>query len=385
MASTAQAQHASLVDRIYDAVLQPDGWGGVLTEAMRVFRASSAALFVQNLGTRRPELGVSTGLSADKAIWARFYDYYVFKNPVRLANLSQPVGEPTASNLLMPDEEFEQLEYHRDFQKSVGCFYEMATHLVRDDRMLACFSVQREKAEGGFSSEDVEGVRTLHPHLRRAMLLRHRIGEQTAAAQSMEQALHALSTPMCLLGADGRVAFSNTAAELIIAEGSVLRLKAGVLSPTQPGDQAIWQRWLASITGNRMDAPLADGRLALRGRDGAVALHIWASPFRVPTERTEKKGVPGRIALFLSRPGASPAVSPGRLQEFFGLTPAETRVLHGLVNGKTPKEVAAEAGLSAETVRAQIKSIYEKLEVHRQAELMQRVLLSPAVLVQDGR
>jgi DNA-binding CsgD family transcriptional regulator/PAS domain-containing protein len=372
---------AELIDGIYDAVLQPEGWNAVLHQAMRVYRASSAALFVQNMKTRRPELAISIGVQGDRKTWLKFYDYYVFKNPVRIANLARPVGEPTASNLLMADREFEQLEYHRDFQKLAGCFYELATHLVRDERMLACFSIQRARKEGGFSTQEVDFVRHLYPHLRRAMLLRRRIGDQHSAARSLEHALHSLSTALCLLDAEGRVVFMNDAAEQAVAAGGTLRVKDGVLTPVAPADVPLWERWLASLGGGGALRGAAEGRLALRDKAGAVALHVWASPFRAPAHRLELRGAQAAIAVFLYRPGAPVVASSARLREFFRLTAAETRVLLGLVNGKAPKEIAAEAGLSADTIRAQIKSIYEKLEVHRQAELVQRVLLSPAMLV----
>ncbi|HEX7926279.1 MAG TPA: hypothetical protein VF678_01730, partial [bacterium] len=263
MSTTSVSVEAKLIDGIYDSVLQPEGWSAVLDQAMRVYRASSAALFVQNLRTRRPELGVSLGVQGDKKTWLRFYDYYVFKNPVRIANLTRPVGEPTASNLLMSDEEYEQLEYHRDFQSRVGCFYEMATHLVRDDRMLACFSIQRERKEGGFSSKEVDFVRTLSPHLRRAMLLRQRIGDQTATNHSLESALNTLSTAMCLLDAGGRVVIVNDDADKILSSRSAVRVKDGVLAPTAPSDATTWKRWIATI-GLHGGDDAQGGRLALR-------------------------------------------------------------------------------------------------------------------------
>jgi len=43
-------------------------------------------------------------------------------------------------------------------------------------------------------------------------------------------------------------------------------------------------------------------------------------------------------------------------------------VLEGIAQGKRIKEVAAELGLSATTVQTYLRRIYEKLQVHSQAE-----------------
>ncbi len=382
MRSPDRMTETPLVEGIYEAVLEPDGWGNVLQQAMVLGRASSAALYVQDLATRKPDLAVSIGVTAEREQWSKFYDYYVFRNPVRIANLAAPVGEPTASNLLLPDAQFEALEYHRDFQSRVGCFYELAMHVVRDEQVLACFSIHRSRAEGGFTGRDLAAVKHLHPHLRRAMLLRRRLGDQAAATRSLERVFHALAAAVCLVSGSGRVLFMNAAAEQIVAAGTALRVKDGRLLPAQPAREAEWSRWLAAGSAGP-EAPASDGRLVLRDRGGTPVLHVWASPFRVPAERPDIRGAKTCIALFLNRPGAPVAVSAQRLREFFGLTPAEGRALHGLVNGKTPGEIAADAGLSPDTIRVQIKAIFEKLEVHRQAELMQRVLMSPAVMVAE--
>lgn len=384
MRSPSRPPEGHLVERIYDAVLEPEGWQAVLEQAMALGGASSAALYVQNLETHRAELGVSIGVSGERETWLKFYNYYVFRNPVRIANLTLPVGEPTASNFLLSDKKFVELEYHRDFQSGVGCFYELAMHLIRDEHVVACFSLQRARKEGGFSARDVAFVKHLYPHLRRAMLLRRRLGDQTAATRSLEQAFHSLAAAVCLLDAGGRVLFMNAAAEQFVGAGRSLRVKDGQLLPVRSAQLGEWQRWLGAAGGGAgMDARGTDGRLVLHDPGGDPVVCLWASPFRVPAGQPDLRRTKACTAVFLSRPEAPVAVSPARLRDFFGLTAAESRALHGLVNGMTPAEIAAEAGLSPETIRAQIKSIFEKLDVHRQAELLQRVLTSPAVLLTE--
>ncbi len=56
------------------------------------------------------------------------------------------------------------------------------------------------------------------------------------------------------------------------------------------------------------------------------------------------------------------------LNELSGLTKQEWEVLSGLEKGLTYKEIASQKYVSAHTVRAQIRSIYEKLHVHNKVE-----------------
>ncbi len=58
------------------------------------------------------------------------------------------------------------------------------------------------------------------------------------------------------------------------------------------------------------------------------------------------------------------------IQDLFDLTPAEARVAHGIAAGKTVHDLADEAGIACGTVRQQLKSVFSKTGVSRQADLV---------------
>jgi DNA-binding CsgD family transcriptional regulator len=63
------------------------------------------------------------------------------------------------------------------------------------------------------------------------------------------------------------------------------------------------------------------------------------------------------------------------LRKQFSLTPAEYRVALLLCDGHSPREIANTVGVTDNTVRSQIKSIFSKAGVKRQGELI-RLLMS---------
>jgi len=58
------------------------------------------------------------------------------------------------------------------------------------------------------------------------------------------------------------------------------------------------------------------------------------------------------------------------LRESFGLTPAETRLAARLRDGLTLKDAAAELGVAVNTVRNQLRAIFDKLGLSRQSDLI---------------
>ena len=58
------------------------------------------------------------------------------------------------------------------------------------------------------------------------------------------------------------------------------------------------------------------------------------------------------------------------------LSPQETRLLRAIADGLSYKEAATELGVSINTVRAHIRSIYDKLSVHTKSEAVAKAMRS---------
>lgn len=73
--------------------------------------------------------------------------------------------------------------------------------------------------------------------------------------------------------------------------------------------------------------------------------------------------------------GSQPNASGVRLLlgTAYGLTAAEVDVAVRLVEGQSPEQIAAARSASVGTVRAQIRSIYEKFGVNRFSEFVTKV------------
>jgi DNA-binding CsgD family transcriptional regulator len=82
-------------------------------------------------------------------------------------------------------------------------------------------------------------------------------------------------------------------------------------------------------------------------------------------------------AVFVTDPEKEQDIPATRLQDLHGPTPAEARVAVAVVSGMTVKDIARAQGTSLNTVRSQLKSVFEKLGVHRQSELVRCLLSGP--------
>jgi DNA-binding CsgD family transcriptional regulator len=58
------------------------------------------------------------------------------------------------------------------------------------------------------------------------------------------------------------------------------------------------------------------------------------------------------------------------LKDRFDLTPAEARLVARLMTGESLRSCAKALGIKYETLRGQLKSVFQKTKTHRQTELV---------------
>lgn len=101
-----------------------------------------------------------------------------------------------------------------------------------------------------------------------------------------------------------------------------------------------------------------------RGQEAAV-VHV------VPATRLARDLGDGGLAMIVIAPVTPPQAPDAILiRSLFGLSPREARVARAIAQGRTIVQIAAESGVSRETVRTQVKAILAKTGTNRQAEMV---------------
>ena len=196
-------------------------------------------------------------------------------------------------------------------------------------------------------------------------------------AAAFAAALDDLPGGVIVLGADGRVVHMNHAAQAIVGRGDgigVERTGAIVLTSSHAARQ------LGALLNGLLHGDAAGGMLRAPRRHGRAPYTLLVSP---QPQRVDDRGsgAPARGAVVLIHdPDRLLQPPPAMLRRVFGLTPRETELVGALVAGIGAGGFAVQAGISINTVRYHLKSIYAKIGVRGQADLLRTVLTTAAVL-----
>ena len=164
----------------------------------------------------------------------------------------------------------------------------------------------------------------------------------------------------------------NRAAEHILRRDDGLTVRQGKLFAQRVFEQNKLARFIAVAANGKIAA--AVGRMLVGRHGGRVAYILTVAPLGVELAVYERP-----LAMILVADPDARAPSERDLAEFFGLSPAESRLAMALLAGNVLHDIAAASGVRITTARTQLSSILRKVGVTRQAELI-RVLSSIPVI-----
>jgi DNA-binding CsgD family transcriptional regulator len=210
------------------------------------------------------------------------------------------------------------------------------------------------------------------PHLQTAVRLRREIAGLETQLSCLSKTLD--NVPQGLLVADpsGRILFMNRRAETTLRAKDGLWVASDGIRAHRTEETARLRELLAraanTSTGNGTHA---GGVLSISRPGQRRSLKIMIAP--LPS--SPNRGQHGPAALLLiSAPEQSTPTDAKLLQALLDLTPMEARLTAAIVEGRTVKEFAEESGVSMNTARTHLKSVFAKTGVSRQAALVRFVL-----------
>jgi DNA-binding CsgD family transcriptional regulator len=178
----------------------------------------------------------------------------------------------------------------------------------------------------------------------------------------MKGALEYVGLPIFICDEAGSLKGETTEAAALLSAGR-FRVMDGKIGLPHPRDDAALLQALA----RRHRQPLGVETLLLgsAGKQMPMVVDIC----RLPSQ-PRRLSLASQILVIVRSGRRWHDAAPAILRAAFGLSAAEAEVALALGRGETRDQIAAARDTSAQTIKTQIKSIFSKLEVSREMELM---------------
>ena len=234
------------------------------------------------------------------------------------------------------------------------------TTLLLEPDLLVGLGAMRTRREGRIDADATAAFAALAPHALAAVRTRLALGNRSA--RDMATALEHAEVAAFLCDGDGKVQAMTARAERLALESRLLTVHQRRLTAARRADGQAFERAMARVlTAGQLPAAV---ETVLIGPEGGRALvHLralaepdWGLPFRV------------RLMVIVRQGPRKPSAEVLRLA--FGLTQAEAEIALALAAGQPRDLIAAHRTVAIGTLRQQVKTIFAKVGVTREAELI---------------
>jgi DNA-binding CsgD family transcriptional regulator len=191
----------------------------------------------------------------------------------------------------------------------------------------------------------------------------------------LQSTLDALTLGVILLSPQGRVVTMNRAAQRLLAEDGGLRAGPDGLSAEHAAESARLRQLITEATAtSASDEPMPARALTVSRRNDSPLQLLVSRVIGFDVDESH----PVRAIVFAGDPAHGGGPTTDTLRILFGLTPAECRLAMLLADGHSPAAIAEMVGVTRNTLKSQLSSIYGKTGTSRQAQLVRLLLQLPA-------
>ena len=384
----SESDFSNLIGLLYQGALEPQPWQSALPALREALDAQVVSLVLRppsaddegvilNCVRQDESVDNSHVTLADPNDWevSAYREQFFSLDPF----VSLPLDKVIALEDILPDKDLVTSDYYLHYLKPINLFRILGVDTSEPGGMLARLRFSRRASEPRFKATERQLLTLLTPHLSRAIEMYAKLNRMTSERDLYAGAVNQLSVASIILDEQGRMLTTNAVGRALLDQGEGLSLRDGHLHIEGRNINKELQEALTSIIREQLHGETSMVRALRVPRPGGRSdLGLVVRP--VPASQWSEGQVSPSAAVFISDPDLQESTSRPILGALFELTPAEANLATLLARGLNLAQVSVAQNISQHTARAQLKSIFAKTGVSRQAELVRLVLKSVASL-----
>lgn len=345
------------IGRIYESVYEADSWQKLMHELMD--RTGSQMAFITWADVRNRECSRSgfygredSGFAAGTEEYAE--EQYRIDPSLEWASRHSDAGVCDTSKI-MPHDDFRNHPYVKWQESRFGTVHWRVFYTKSVDDLSFALSLHPPGTDGPATREQGKLHKLLFEHMERALRLASRPPDLATSAEAV-----------VVLDTAGQVLSMSPRAEQLVAarDGLTLerrRLGAATLDGTARLNCAIASAVKSGVLGG------AGGGVRLERPSGAADWLALVSPCPRHLEHLPMRTPAAVLRIIETDPRSS--LSPAHA-ELFDLSPREAEVAEALLAGHSVESLCVLLGISRNTAKVHLQSIFRKTGTNRQSELV---------------
>lgn len=370
---------SELIGLIHDAALAPSLWPESINRIRVALSGSAALLFTPQHDPGTGGFAIPENLSAD--LMARYAEKYHRIDLWTQAGVKRKLfipGTVASDEDLVPRQILIDSPYYREFLEPANISRLCTSVIFGEDEpavLPTVISIYRGVDAQPFGPGAKSLLRLLIPHLSRSLALMYRLRDAEQKLTASLAALDKIPNGVVLFGQHGNVVHTNAAASTLLAQNDGIgfetrRTTGRYLTTSSNARNAVLTRLVDNaISPSNVETCTTPRGMRLPRWSDRPPIVISVSPLP-PKHQFENVDGQALAIGFLFDSGLPRQPDPQLLQDTYGLTPAEIRLVCHLCDGWVLGKIAHHLGLSTETLKSQLKNVFIKMGASRQIEVI---------------
>lgn len=361
---------SDLIGGIYDCVIAPERWSEILNEICLELGFATGALSVASLTNMKAVVNAVCGSDlaqmSQNAVGYGADIIALWGGPERIQQY--PLGEPIVQSQAVRQDIIACNRYYREWAVPKGLFDAVAVGLVRDRAMVGNAIFSQHESAGPISDAQLNGLRLLAPHIRRAVTVSHFFDMKAIEAATFAATVETITAGVVLADEDSRIVHANAAAAAMLAAGDPIIDRQGRIAVQSAATTNTLQS--AVVQAAKDEATLGQRGIGIpipRPSGDPFVIHV------LPLRRSHIRSVliqSAAVALFVASASGPPRLPHDALNQLYDLTPAEIRIFELICEGQTRAAISDLLGISLSTVKSHLLHVFEKTGCRRQVDLV---------------
>lgn len=363
------------ITEIYDRCLAPERLpevGQIIEQSLGI---GSSIHFISEQSDGRMVRLLSASANFDAEARRDYASHYHDLNPWFQRARLRPPPVVVRGEELIDDDALMRTEFGADWCPRVGIHHMMGCTYPLPGGHIGGSGVHRTRRQGPFDDTSMRIYGLLMRHFANAVGLLLRADLRPAGEQAAQDIVESLDIGAILLQADRTIVQANAVAESMLRRQRWLTTVGGRLRTVHHGSLGMLSLRIAAAARTAQGAGVDAGAVVRLQAPDEEALAVLILPFRT---RPEAWGRMQPTVLMLFRnPACDPALCTSAIRETYALSPAESRLVSLLVDGHSLTLAAQHAGISLNTAKTQLRSVFARTGFSRQADLVAELRGNP--------
>ncbi len=359
---------------LYQSVHASNPWTEFLELLCEQFDACTATLVLRQ--PSRGDRGMLFDVNTRRSV-VEVYRTQVFSDDPFL-----DLEEGIACNIFdrVSRESFHRSRFYNELLRLDGICDLLALNVTFGNTYLGSLKLARRDPEECFQAPEKALLSRLYPHIKLAMESYERSHREGLENNAYVRAIDQLAFGVVILNERGHVIRVNETAARMMRDSQLLQVVGTQLRAGEAAHQDMLERSVRSLyelagAEGRATSSLKLTALNTSAGNAATSLHLLLKPIT-----SSAGGEGGGVAIFVSADNLHRNVSIEPFARLYHISRAEMALVTGLLDGASIIEASSALGISENTARAQLRSVFTKTGTHRQPELTRLVLTSLAII-----